>query len=89
MTSRSPSVRWHEEPVLEGSAVLVELRRIADALDDLRSDVTFSPPEPQPCDCDELRRLAREYVQAWDIMHDKGSARLLAKLRNFVREHTP
>ena len=42
-------------PVLESSALLVELRRIADTLEDLRSDVTFSPPEPAPThDCDEI-----------------------------------
>ena len=55
-------------PLLAASPVLVELRGIRAALEEdnrLTSGLmrmSWSGDDPQPCDCDELWRLAREYT---------------------------
>jgi len=78
-------------PMLENSLLLVELRRIADALEarPRRVVVHYDQQEaaPQPCDCDELWRLA----QAWEAACKKGPSsegQAAIPLIQYVREHS-
>ena len=69
---------------LESSAFLVELRRIAEALEHL----TETPRPLTPgCeyDCDELWRLARAHVASWE--GDGPAYTDHDALRTYVREH--
>ena len=81
----------HLAPALEGSAVVVELRRIANFLEIFRPGVAHDSTPTEPCDCAELWRLARAYSNVRDA-HPMGGPQIAWAADDFlayVREHTP
>jgi len=72
----------------ERDLLRAELRRIADAMENQSMSVatlaewTVSTFDRPPCDCDELWRLAREYVD------DGQAGEKYQALRAYVREHS-
>lgn len=80
----------HLAPVLEGSAVVAQMTRIANFLEIFRPGVAHDNTPTELCDCDDLWRLARAHVSTWEGVRPLNDAyEVHDALRAYVREHTP